>query len=62
MLSVHPRIIGPSIFDQIVNAESRLEMISEQFHPEFCAFENSSELIFMQDGAPTTGLKQSGTG
>jgi len=27
-------------------------MISEQFHPEFCASENSSELIFMQGDVP----------
>ena len=51
----HPGIIGSFFFDQNVNAESYLEIISEQFHPEFCAFENSSELIFMQDLAPTLG-------
>ena len=48
----HPGIIGPFISDQNVNAESYLEMISEKFHPEFCTFENSSEIIFMQDGVP----------
>ena len=48
----HPGIIGPFFFDQNVNAVSRLKMISEQFPPEFCAFENSSELLFMQDCAP----------
>ena len=39
----HQGIIGPFFFDQNVNAESYLELISEQFHSEFCAFENSSE-------------------
>ena len=53
----HQGIIGPFFFDQNVNKESYLKMISEQFHPEFCASENSSELIFMHDGAPPHWVK-----
>ena len=45
-------VFGPFFFDGNVNGSSYLEMISNQFYPEFSALENSSELYLMQDGAP----------
>ena len=59
----HPGNIGYFFFDENVNAESYQEIISQQFHPEFCAFENSSENLYLcKMVRPQTGLKLSRTG
>lgn len=45
-------IIGPAFFEGNVDGDSYLDMLQTQFSPTFLQLQNSSELIFMQDGAP----------
>ena len=45
-------VIGSIFFDGNVNAASYLQMIENEFYPQFMALTNSSQIIFQQDGAP----------
>lgn len=47
-----------SLMAMSMDLHSYLEMISNQFYPEFSALENSSELYLMQDGRPQTGIRR----
>ena len=46
----HPEIIRPFFFKGSVNANSHLDMITEKFSPAFQLLQDSTQIIFMQDG------------
>ena len=48
----HPGIIGPFFFDGNVTADLYLQMITAKIYPAFRRLNYSSEIVFMQDGAP----------
>jgi len=54
----YPAIIGPFFFEENVNGDSYLEMLQQNFMPELNLLRNSSDIIFMQDGAPPHWAKK----
>ena len=46
-------VIEPNFFDGNINAVSYLQMIEAQFYPQILALNNSSQIIFRQDVAPS---------
>ena len=51
-------VIGLVFFEKNVNRDSRLEMFKQNFMPELIFLENSSDIIFVQDGAPPHWVKK----
>lgn len=47
-----PGIIGPVFIDGNIDGAAYLELLANDFFPAFSNLRNSSDLIFMQDGAP----------
>ena len=54
----YPAVIGPFFFEENVNGDSYLAMLQQNFMPELNLLENSSDIIFMQDGAPPRWAKK----
>ena len=46
------RIVGPFILHDIMNAKRYLTMLKNEVRPIISAWDNTEDLIFMQDGAP----------
>ena len=45
-------VISPIFFDGNTNAASYLQLIENDFYPQFMVLNNSSQIVFQQDGAP----------
>ena len=45
-------VLGPIFFEGNANAVSYLQMIENEFYPQFMTLKNSSQIIFQHDGAP----------
>ena len=48
----YPVINGPIFFNENVNGDSYLEVLKQNFMPEVNLLENSSDIVFMKEGAP----------
>ena len=54
----YPAVVGPFLFEENVSGVLYFEILQQNFMPELNLLENSSDIIFMQDGAPPHWAKK----